>query len=308
MKLSFLLVLISIFSSVTVCEGTDKLKILFKAPVGSGDGKIAYGDKVVGCCGYRRSPGGFAVSAGGEFYILDDIGNKIEVFNHEGTHQRTLRLPADLPHNVARPRQIIIGQDSTVYILTTENNDLTRNLITLRGGVFTISKGLSANELSFNRLNRPVLRGPENRLNNPYETDLLSGDTNDLDELVPALKVSLTKTDSAYHFIFSDQIIDVRTQYQSLGSVSVLQKTPLDEQLFKVEDLKYPDILRVESRIEAYKDGHLSRTATLVPDRSSNQWEPYGSYYISSNGHLYEMILGESSVILVEIYLNSEEL
>ena len=81
--------------------------------IGSGDGRL-------------HSPTGVAVDAAGRVYVVDNLNNRIEVFDESGHYLTKWGLRGDGLGYLSQPTAVAVGCEGSVFVADTNNNRVER--------------------------------------------------------------------------------------------------------------------------------------------------------------------------------------
>lgn len=262
-------------------------------PVGDGYGSVAYTPRLEDF--EHRGPDSFAVSNNGDIYILDTIGQEIEVFDKQGKYVSTILLPQDKEFF-----DIEITNSGSVYVLS----DL--------GDVLQYDKGEFIQQLKFEADKQEHLTlglfktGPNSvvlRYANGNEIDLTSSSKskrqgyNGYTGKKHSKGIQLTK---------GNQTIEVEYEYEPVGT-HPLQETDSGEQLVIENEALIGNTVYVETRVSKYINGQRVESALASPTNKYAVKVPRQYVYATDHGKLYQMVLLDNEINIQEIMFSKQK-
>jgi hypothetical protein len=281
----------SISFAATETQTNNVATKIISLEIGKGKGTLTYSPNISDSL--RLGPKSFTVSANGDFYVLDTVGNKVEVFNQKGQSVKTIELPKTF-------FDIEFSGSNGFYVL----NEI--------GDVFEYRDDKLTNSYSFpqeernsiglglflNKENNVILRN----LADGTETEITSGkQQNNLGNFVGHKKGKNIVLESA------DESIQVDYTYEAAGTYPI-QFSTSGEQIVLENEALIGDEIYVETRIGKYKNGQKIGTALAIPVKDNYDIQvPHKYIYTTKQGNSYQMVLKDQSVDIYELAFTKEK-
>jgi len=258
---------------------------LFSINVTGGAGAAAYTPLLEDL--EHRGPESFAVDANGTVYLLDTIDAQVEVIDSKGKSKLTVKLPTDKEFS-----DIELGANGAFYVLSDIGEVLEYKNGALAG----------AHKIPYDAEKMDVLG--LFRSGSDVVVRYLDGT-----EYVLATKSKAAgqagfqgkRVANGIEFAKGADTLQVAYEHQPAGT-QLLTKTAAGEQLVLENEAIEGQSLYVETKVGFYKNGKLAGTALALPtnDRYATK-VPNKFVYAASNGKVYQMVNGETSVDIYEL-------
>lgn len=284
---------LSILSSSVVSANIQDVKPTgIQIPVGVGTGSVSYTPKIEDS--ELRGPESFVVSKNGDAYILDTIGQEIEIFDKQGEYQSTISLPKDREF-----MDIEITDSNSLYVLS----DL--------GDILHFSEGKLVQQTKHDvdkqgNLSLGLFKTDPNSVILRYADGREINLTSTVASMSKAPTFTGQKHSKGVQLSNGMQTIDVDYTYEPVGTYP-LQKTNGGEQLVLENEALIGNSVYVETRVSRYVDGKRTGTALASPTNTYAVKVPRQYVYATDNGDMYQMVLLENQVSIQKVTFSKEK-
>lgn len=259
---------------------------LFSVAVNNGAGTIAYTPRFED---YElRGPESFAVATNGDVYLLDTIDAQVEIFAKDGAHKATVTLPTDKEFF-----DIELTADG-FYVLSD-----TGAVLQYKGGQLVSETAVPVNAetldlvgLYQNKKHNVVVRyldGSELEIATKQKYlghgGYVGKRTGNAIELQGADRI---KIDYTYEPAGTQPLVNVNGEEYVLENEAVIGAS-----------------VYVETKVGTYKNGKRTGTALALPTQDYAVKVPSKHVYAAANGNVYQMVLKDGAVEIVQLGVTS---
>lgn len=273
-----------VYAQATKTDNNYAEKIM-SLPIGEGKGILKYTETREDML--KLGPKSLAVDANGTVYILDTIDQQIEIFDKQGTPQKTIELPEDKTFF-----DLELGTGNVIYIL-----DDRGNVLGYRDGILFDEKKYPLEQEG--RFNFVGLFQNRN-----HDVSFRKLDGTEIDISTNSKSKGYTglqgrKIGSNVQFTSESQTFSIQYDYQA-GSTQPMQNVNGEEFVLENEILAGSGMY-VETRVESFKGNKQNSAYLALPTTYYDVQVPFKFIYVSENGKVYQMVLAKNSVDIYEL-------